>query len=140
MINDITNGISTKLNSVFGDGYTVYSSNVEQGLEEPCFFIKLLKPISTHFLGKRKKIEYPFDVHYFPEDDSDNDGMYEVGERLSDELEYIDLLNGDIVRGKDISFEIIDRVLHFSVTYTVFMNDITKDESMGGYGLDVGVN
>ena len=139
MVNDIVNGISVKLNSTFGEGYKVYDVNVEQGLKRPCFFIKLLTSINTSLMGKRKKREYPFDVHYFPNDETDNVEMMGVGDNLMEALEYITLLNGDIVRGFDMTYEIIDGVLHFNVTYKVTLNDIRREDAMDEYGIDVKV-
>lgn len=139
MVNDIINGISIKLNSTFGDGYKNYDVNVEQGLQKPCFFIKLLTVITTPYMGKRKKREYTFDVHYFPKDETDNVEMMSVGDVLMDSLEYITLLNGDIVRGHDMTYEIIDGVLHFNITYKVTLNDISKEDAMDEYGIDVNV-
>ena len=38
--NDIIDGVSIKLNELFGEKYTIYTNNVKQGLQFPCFFIK----------------------------------------------------------------------------------------------------
>lgn len=128
MLSDIVNGISIKLNSIFGDGYEIYGDEVEQGLQEPGFFIKPLKVLSKPLLGKRKQRTYPFDIAYFPL--KGNDEMMEVSEKALDGLEYITLLNGDILRAISPESEIIDGVLHISVKYIVFLNDTTKDEAM----------
>ena len=39
MINAIIEAVSVSLNSEFGDGYEIHMEEIEQGLEEPCFFI-----------------------------------------------------------------------------------------------------
>ncbi len=139
MVNDITNGISVKLNSIYGDEYKIYDSNIRQELEQPCFFIKLIKVMNTPFLGKRKKREYIFNVHYFPVNDADTDNINAVGDMLMEGLEYITLANGDILRGKDMSYEVIDGVLHYNATYQVVLINTEKEDSMNQYGLDVGV-
>ena len=137
MISDIVNGISIKLNSVFGDGYEIYTENVEQGLQEPCFFIKSLPTVNKPLLGTRKQRTYSFDIAYFPTEG--NEEMMKVSEQLLDELEYITLLNGDVLRGINLETEIVDDVLHASVNYVVFLNDYTKDESMESYDTDIGM-
>ena len=139
MVNDIINGISIKLNSVYGDSHKAHTSNVKQGLETPCFFIKCLTVINTPFMGKRKMREYNFDIHYFPKDETDNEEMLAVGEKLIETLEYITLLNGDIIRGTNLDYEIIDGVLHFRVTYKVMLINTGRDDAMDNYGLKVGV-
>ena len=137
MLNDIVDGISIKLNSVFGDGYEIYTENVEQGLEEPCFFIKSLTVINKNLLGKRKQRTYPFMITYFPL--NGNEEMMEVSEKMLDELEYITLLNGDILRGFSLEAEIVDDVLHVSVNYIVFINDLSTEEAMESVTADVGL-
>ncbi len=128
MINDIVNGISAKLNSIFGDNYDIYTENIEQGLEEPCFFIKPLKVINKPLLGKRKQRTYPFDIAYFPEEG--NEEMMEVSEKVLGGLEHITLLDGAILHGSSLEAEIVDDVLHVSVSYIVFLNDISSDDPM----------
>ena len=65
--------------------------------------------------------------------------MMDMGDALIECLEYIILLNGRKVRGKELSYEIIDGVLHFYVTYSVILMDNRKDDPMKNYGLKVGV-
>lgn len=129
MLNDVVNGISIKLNSIFGDGYAIYTEDVEQGLTEPCFFIKPLTVINKPLLGKRKQRTYPFDIAYFPL--VGNEEMMKVSEQMLDGLEYITLINGDVLRGTSLEAEIVDDVLHVSVNYNVFLNDVSNEESMG---------
>lgn len=138
MVDDIVTGITSKLHSTF-EGYNVDDVNVEQDLVKPCFFIKLLTMINTPLVGKRKKRAYPFDIHYFPEDETDNVAMMEVGEKLTDSLEYIALLNGNVLRGREMTCEIIDGVLHFYVTYGVILNDTSKDDAMDDIRAEVSI-
>lgn len=135
MLNDIVNGISIKLNSVFGDGYEIHDESVEQGLQEPCFFIKPLKVINKPLLGKRKQRTYPFDIAYFPVEG--NEEMMAVSEKALEGLEYITLINGDMLRGSSLDAEIVDGVLHISVSFIVMLNDTTRDDSMESIVTDI---
>ena len=137
MLNDIVNGISIKLNSIFGDSYEIYTENVKQGLKEPCFFIKTLPTINKPLLGKRAQRTYSFVISYFPKDG--NEEMMDVSELLLEHLEYITLENGDVIRGHSLQTEIIDDVLHFSVNYIVFVNKSENGETMGSFNATVGV-
>ena len=60
MINAIIEAISVALNGEFGDRYEIHMEELEQGLEEPCFFIFCLNPSSDLFLGKRYFRTNPF--------------------------------------------------------------------------------
>lgn len=136
MILDITNGISIKLNDLFGDGYNTYTENVKQGLQEPCFFIKSLPVTTNQLLGNRKERRYPFDIAYFTE--GGNEEMMRVGEQMLDGLEHITLTNGDIVRCLSSEMEIVDDVLHVSVTYPVILNHVVTEEAMDTIATNIG--
>ncbi|MBE5886764.1 MAG: hypothetical protein E7284_10220 [Lachnospiraceae bacterium] len=135
MSNEITVGISVKLNELFGEGYEIYTDDVEQGLKEPCFFIKLLKVQNKPLLGKRKNRTYPYIITYFPI--GGNKEMEEISEKMMDGLEYINLSSGDIVRGHSIESEIVDGNLQTSVQYDVFLNSAETTETMDNMLSDI---
>lgn len=140
MIIDIINGISTKLNSLFGDSYEVNTEKVEQDLQPRSFFIKPLPVTHKPLLGKRAQRTYSFVITYFPDTANmeKNEDMMGVAEKLLDGLEYITLLNGEMIRGHGLEPEIVDDVLHFSVKYIVFINKDERSESMETLGAVVG--
>lgn len=126
MINDIIDGISIKLNEIFGD-VEIYSENVKQGLVEPCFFIQHVTTTETPYLGNRKKRVVTFDVHYFGTSKED---MLSKSDEMMDGLEYITLINGDSIRGLNMSSQIVDDVLHFSIDYQMMLKTIKTLEPM----------
>ena len=132
MVNEIKNAISIKLNQVYGDAYEIYSKDVEQGLQEPCFFIKILNSSRRQLIGNRYYLEISVDVHYFLAVKGDNDKLDEVGMSLFDDLEYITMVNGDQIRGTNMSYEKVHGVLHFFVTYGLYVKkDIPAEDPMG---------
>lgn len=122
MVNNLIDGISVKLNQVFGDDYRIYSENVNQGLQEPSFFIAVLNPTQSQVIGLRFFKEHPFDIHYFPSKDGGNQEIQDVASELFEALEYITLLNGDLVRGTEMHYEKVNDVLHFFVKYNMFVH------------------
>lgn len=128
MVKDILDGISIKLNQVFGSGYEIYGdTDVVQGLETPCFFIAVLQPSQQQMIGKRYFRQYPFDIQYFPSSEGDNTECLEVADDLLDALELIQLVNGDELRGTSMNYEIVDKVLHFRVNFNMF---VLKEETL----------
>ena len=124
MVNDLIDAISIKLNQVFGDGKRIYSETVKQGLREPCFFIAVLNPLQTQMIGNRYFRQHPFDIHYFPAVQDNNNELQGMASDLFDALEYITLTNGDLVRGSEMHYEVVDGVLHFFVDYNMFVNKV----------------
>ncbi|MBQ9737919.1 MAG: hypothetical protein IJV75_00180 [Alphaproteobacteria bacterium] len=137
MINDIINGISVKLNEVFGSEHQIYKENIKQGLKEPCFNIVALEPTQTARLPNRYFRTYPFDIHYFPKSKTDaKTEMYEVAERLFIILEYIFVVD-NLCKGNKMKFEIVDGVLHFFVNYDTFIKKPTvKTDHMSDLMVD----
>ena len=131
MVNEIISGVSMKLNETFGDGYRIYQNDVKQGLMEPCFFIAVLEPLHRPYLGRRRQITTPLDIHFFPEKNGDNKTMLEVADELFSALEYITTTDGeDMLRGREMRYSIQDSVLHFFVSYSVILNEHTAEDAM----------
>ncbi|HBF2786907.1 TPA: hypothetical protein KN142_000818 [Clostridioides difficile] len=129
MLNNIIDGISIKLDKTFGESYTIYSEDVEQGINEPCFFIVPINPSKVSYPSGRELKKNSFDVHYFPKSNDKSFEINEVAEMLLEELEYINV-NEDLVRGTNMNYEIIDNVLHFFVDYNYFTIKSNDTEKM----------
>ena len=112
MLNSIIQGISIRLNELFGDDYRIYVDEVKQGHKSPCFFILPLLSEQSDKLGVRALREYPFDIHYFPAKLSNVD-IYDVAEKMILGLDYISPTNNSLVQIKSKRYEVVDGVLHF---------------------------
>ena len=127
MIEDIVKGISRALYGAFGDEYTIYKDNVPQNFKEPCFSIVHVRGNTDIKSPNRYFVHNLFDIHYFPKDElKSRSEMHSVVESLFLSLEYINVLD-NLCRGTKMSYEIIDGVLHFFVSYDMFMLKDTGD-------------
>lgn len=135
MINSIIEAISVTLNGAFGDGYEIHMEELEQGLEEPCFFISCLNPSVSQFLGKRYFRTNQFCIQYFPAAREKQHECNDVAERLYECLEYI-TPDGDTspIRGTKMKHKVVDGVLNFFVNYDLFVykKDSASVPSMEG--------
>ncbi len=130
MINSIIESISISLYTEFGDDYTIYTESIEQGLQEPCFFVFCINPTNQLFLGKRYFRENGFCIQYFPKDE--NQAKQEgnaVAERLYSCLEYISV-SRKLLRGTKMKYQIVDGVLNFFVNYDFFVYKKTNPDFM----------
>lgn len=128
MISSIVAGISWALDAEFGESCTIYTEEVEQGLEEPCFFIFCLNPTVRHFLGARYFRKNQFCIQYFPA--CGNKECNAVGERLLWALEYLKV-NEDLFHGTEMRYEIADGVMNFFVNYNCFIyRQVLKEDPM----------
>lgn len=120
-INKIIDGISEALNKEFGDAYEIYTEDIEQGLQEPCFSIVLLQPAMNQVLGKRYFKPNSFCIHYFPKNKNEaKSEINDVTERLFNCLEYIEV-DGDLCGGTELHAEPADGILNFFVNYNLFV-------------------
>ena len=126
MINKIINGISVAINSEFGDPYEIYTEFIEQGLTEPCFSILCLNPTINQVLGKRYFRTNQFCIHYFPSSNEKQSECHTVADRLMNALELI-TVDGDLCRGTNMHYEVVDNVLSFFVNYDMY---VYKEEAV----------
>ena len=126
MINDIIKGVAKAIRNEFGENCRIYTDEVKQGLKEPCFFISTLNPQMKQVFGKRYIISCQIMVQYITEGGKAE--CNDVAMRLFEVLELI-TVSGDLVRGKNMSYEVSDGVLSFSVSYDIFVykTDEAKD-------------
>lgn len=126
MINDIIDGIATKLFEEFGSDYTIYRENVTQGLKEPAFIIKHVQSGSVIGRLNRYFRDNGFVVHYLPKDLNNAESeMCSVAEKLFLVLEYIFVLD-NLERGTKMRYEIVDDTLHFFVNYNTVVERVKK--------------
>ena len=130
MVSDIIDAISVALNKEFGDGYRIYSEEVPQGTVEPCFLIKAVEPSQTPIRGPRYRRDTLFDSHFFPEHDNSYSEMHAVSERLFFLLEFIPLLDGNLIHGTHMRYETVDGVLHFFVQYNMIIRRVEDQDKM----------
>lgn len=117
-INDVVKAIAIKLHQSFGDSYTIYTESIQQGFQEPCFFIALLEPDIKQIIGNRYHKTLPFDIHYFGHSNND---AYNTADKLMTNMEYIKCLNGDLLRGTRMRTNLVDGVMHFFINYNMFV-------------------
>lgn len=127
MLNEIVNAIGLKLSESF-DGIDVHRDELEQGFKEPCFFINLLNPDEKQIVGNRYLRSYLFDITYFPKNKSSVE-IFETLDKLYSVLEYIKLDDGSLVRGIDRNSREEDKVLHFFVTYEMFIYKLDGEKT-----------
>lgn len=128
MVNQMLSGISNQLYDEFGSDYRYYVENVEQSLKKPCFTIDCIIPLQR----SRNRVQYdrtiPVVVHYFSSDKATTKSdCYEKAERVVEALEYVPF-DGALIRGEDISWQIVDDVLQVFVTYKFITQKVTSNE------------
>ena len=127
----INDGISKKLNETFGDEYTIYPEEVRQGLERPCFFIKLLKPSNMIERDRTYSRDNSYCIHFFPKStNAPKAECYQMLDSLYMALEYIEV-DGNLVRGTGMLGEFHDEILQFYVDYNVRVRKVYDPILMG---------
>ena len=130
MENKIITGISQKLFVTFGLDYKIYTENVEQFLNPPCFYVELLQSSMQQIVSRRYRLENLFDIHFFTNENEPKNDFRRVADILYDALEYISVDN-DLVRGLNMHYEIVDDVLHFLLNYNMnVQKEITPTDKM----------
>ena len=129
MVNSMLDAVTKQLGTTFGLNYRYYVENVEQGLQKPCFTIDALLPTERSKSPILYDRTIPIVVHYFSDSKTNlKKDCYEMAERTLECLEYIPY-EKTILRGEDISWQIVDDVLQIFITYrfTTVMSKATAD-------------
>lgn len=122
VIKKIIDGISIKLNEIFGDDYEIYDNKVEQGMKKPCFFIYFLDGDINRQIGLGVKSYLDvlhFDIVGFSKNDSRIE-LNDMSDKLRYGLEYITLADKTLIRANNLKSKIEDDVLHFFIDYKIF--------------------
>jgi hypothetical protein len=117
MVNSILNSVTKQLGKTFGNSYRYYVEDVEQGLKKPCFTVDMLIPLQRRKSPLLYDRTMPIVVHYFSDSERDiKNHYYTMGEQIVESLELLPF--GDtLLRGEDMSWQIVDDVLQVFVTY-----------------------
>lgn len=140
MLNDILNAISTQLHTTFGNSCRYYVEDVEQHLTKPCFTIDTIIPLQRSKSPCLYDRTMPMVIHYFTDDKKDTKkDCYAKAEQIVECLEYLPFQN-TILRGEDISYQIVDEVLEVFITYKFTTRKVDNDNSPVDYGVDINVS
>lgn len=121
LIQDLVTGISKKL-GVFK--HVIYVDEIKTQLKTPSFLIQVIDQIHVRLPGGRFKQSIPIQIVYFPDNSpytEVNFDIYQVLSELNFLMEFIELENGDLIRGIDIDHNIENNTLHFYITYSTFV-------------------
>lgn len=128
MVNKTLTAVTKQLGKTFGNSYHYYVETVEQGLTTPCFTVDVLIPL----MRSKSPILYdrtmPIVLHYFS--DSKNNikqDCYIKAEQIVEALEYLPF-EGTILRGEDISWNIVDDVLQVFISYKYTTKKVKPEE------------
>ena len=117
MVNALLNAVTKQLGTHFGNKYRYYMEDVEQGLTKPCFTVDTLIPIQRSKSPILYERTIPVVVHYFSDSKHNlKNDCYAIGEQVIELLEHLPFKH-TILRGQDISYQIVDDVLQVFITY-----------------------
>lgn len=123
------NALTVQLGKTFGTTQHYYVENVKQNITKPCFTIDMLTPLQRARSPRLYDRTMPIVIHWFGENQSTlKKDCYEMAERVIECVEYIPYEN-TMLRGEDISWQIVEGVLQIFVTYkfVTVMSQATED-------------
>lgn len=118
MIKEVRYGIKDALYEKFGENYNIYIDKLEQGFENPCFFVSLVEWYTDELIMGRWKVHTQFNITFFPKnEDEPTDECLDAIQKIKECLHIIKLEDGTKIRGTDIEAKVIDGIVQFYVTY-----------------------
>ena len=130
MVNKFLKAVTKQLGTTFGNKYRYYVENVEQDLKKPCFTADVLIPLQRSKSPVLYDRTMPLVIHYFSDSKTNlKQDCYSVGEQAVECLEYLPF-EGGLIRGEDISWQMVDDVLQIFVTYKFTTKRVTTEENV----------
>ena len=129
MVKKFLDAVTKRLGTTFGNFYHYYVENVEQDLTTPCFTADVLLPLQRSKSPILYDRTMPLVLHYFSDSETNlKQDCYEIAERVIESLEYLPFEN-TLLRGEDISWQMVDDVLEIFITYkfTTMLEFETED-------------
>ena len=131
MVTSVVNAVTKQLGTTFGNAYRYYVEDIEQGVTKPCFHVApriTLQRSKSPVLYDRT---IPIVVHYFSGSSNNlRNDCYSMGEQIVECLEYLPF-KGTLLRGEDISYQMVDDVLQIFITYNfTTKRDVDAVEAM----------
>lgn len=131
MGDDLIEGIVLKIREQFPqDQYQIYTEQVEQGLQVPCFFVLMNQSEIKRQVGKRFLERYLITVQFFPEDSpiiEKNQAALQVSQKLLDLLEVVPLGDGS-VRGRNLKADFLQDRLQIFAQYQFYTIEVPPQE------------
>ena len=120
ILDDVIDGIRSVIKNEFSS-MEIYINEIQQGFKEPCFFVKMLKLDEKQIIGERYFRRYFFDIRYHPDKHKKSQNIWGVADKLQDLLEMITTPEGHLMRGTDRNAAVEDDVLHYFISYNMFV-------------------
>lgn len=122
--NIIIDGITLTLRKNYPKAQ-ISAERISQGLKTPAFVVNMPASQQIKDGQNRWRRLNRVDIVYFPRKETRLE-CRAVAEELYKILEYINTSTGDLIRGTNMSYEIVDNILHFTVSYDYFVS-VKKD-------------
>jgi hypothetical protein len=93
----------------------IFDERIKQGLNEPCFYVKVVDVAKMYKLNLQEYRTMLFDIHYFADTYEE---AHNMGESLFNVFSDFDLNQSNLITSRQ-DYNIVDDVLHFFIEYKI---------------------
>lgn len=129
MINKIIKAIANDIKNKY-ENINVYTEEVKQGFERPCFSVICVSSENNIFRGQRYRMTADIEIHYY--NDRKREDYNNVMLQLFDIINYVNVDNFPL-RAVKMAMDTKDNYCLFNVTYDFFYYLEEEKEIMGEY-------
>ena len=112
--NEVRDAIVNKLHVAFPN-IRIFDERIKQGLDGPCFYVKVVDAAKLYKLNHTEYRNMLFDVHYFADSYEE---AHDVAESLFSVFDDFDLGQSTLILSRQ-DYNIVDDVLHFFIAYKI---------------------
>jgi hypothetical protein len=137
---EVINALARRLKQI-DETVTIYQDDVEQGVKEPCFFIKPLITVKQPRIMKQSRIVFPVQITYLPKKPGNHAELLDVQNKIMTQLEHVDLEDDIGIRVSSLISEIVADTLQVTCNLNyllVGVDETDKFETLEGVNINGG--
>lgn len=127
MVEKVLDALTIKLHELYD--LKIYFNAPNQNMATPCFLISVGETTIKSALPPRKQVSLPLVIQLISDKKYSRKEMFGIGYHLSNELEYVLSVEGDVIRGSNISYEVDDELMSLYITFDFYVQSVITTEN-----------
>lgn len=136
MIETLTDGLIKSLAEHF-DGYSIYTEDIEQGLDPPCFLVLLNESKFERHRGDTFYLEADYSVHFFPEGDEPRRACEAITTDLQMALSTVAFGDGELIDASCVQSHVESDFMVVDAAYSRYLRKVELDQGPQVESLDL---
>ncbi len=124
MVLDIIKALEDKLEAKYGSTANIFTDKELITAEKDYFLIDVQEVSQSPALGARFLRAHQFNITYHPLERGNRLNLYQIASELFDVLGEVTVTGGDLLKGSQMKYTLIEDEMHFDIHYDLYMRKV----------------